>query len=88
MLCAAGRRPNTEGLFGEGVSIALERGRVVVDEHFRTSMEGVYAIGDLIKGMQLAHLASAQGICLVEELAGEERSIDLSVVPACVYTDP
>lgn len=88
VLCAAGRRPNTEGLFGEGVSIALERGRVVVDEHFRTSMEGVYAIGDLIKGMQLAHLASAQGICLVEELAGEERSIDLSVVPACVYTDP
>ena len=51
-------------------------------------MEGVYAIGDLIKGMQLAHLASAQGICLVEELAGKERSIDLSVVPACVYTDP
>ena len=66
----------------------MERGRVIVDEHFKTSMDGVYAIGDLIPGMQLAHLASAQGICLMEELAGEKRSIDLSVVPSCVYTSP
>ena len=51
-------------------------------------MDGVYAIGDLIKGLQLAHLASAQGICLLEELAGHKRSIDLNVVPGCVYTSP
>ena len=88
VLCAVGRVPATEGLFGEGVSLSMERGRVIVDEHFKTSMDGVYAIGDLIPGMQLAHLASAQGICLMEELAGEKRSIDLSVVPSCVYTSP
>lgn len=88
VLCAVGRVPATEGLFGEGVSLTMERGRVIVDEHFKTSMDGVYAIGDLIPGMQLAHLASAQGICLMEELAGEKRSIDISVVPSCVYTSP
>lgn len=88
VLCAVGRVPNTEGLFGEGVELEMERGRVIVDEHFKTSMPGVYAIGDLVKGLQLAHLASAQGICLAEELVGEERSIDLSLVPGCVYTDP
>ncbi len=88
VLCAAGRIPNTDGLFGEGVSISTERGRVITDEGFKTDIDGVYAIGDLIKGMQLAHLASAQGICLIEELAGHERSIDLSIVPSCIYTEP
>ena len=66
----------------------MEKGRIIVDEKFKTDMDGVYAIGDLIKGMQLAHLASAQGICLIEELAGHERSIELSVVPSCIYTEP
>lgn len=88
VLCAVGRAPNTEGLFGEGVELQMERGRVVVDEHFKSSMDGVYAIGDLIKGAQLAHLASAQGVCLVQELTGHPRSVDLSVVPGCVYTSP
>ena len=88
ILCAAGRIPNTEGLFGEGVDLSMEKGRIIVDEKFKTDMDGVYAIGDLIKGMQLAHLASAQGICLIEELAGHERSIELSVVPSCIYTEP
>lgn len=88
VLCAAGRRPNTEGLFGDGVKPEMERGRVVVDERFQTTLEGVYAIGDLIKGMQLAHTASAQGIFVAEQLVGKEPSIDLSVVPSCVYTDP
>lgn len=88
VLCAIGRCPNTEGLFGEGVELEMERGRIVVDEDFKTSIEGVYAIGDLVKGMQLAHLASAQGVCVVEKIAGEEPSIDISTVPGCVYTDP
>lgn len=88
VLCAVGRCPNTDGLFGEGVELSMERGRVVIDEEFRTSMEGVYAIGDLIKGMQLAHTASAQGIYVAERLAGKEPSIELNVVPSCVYTDP
>jgi dihydrolipoamide dehydrogenase len=88
ILCAVGRCPNTDGLFGEGAEPDMERGRVVVDENFRTSLEGVYAIGDLIKGMQLAHTASAQGICVAEQLAGKERTVDLNVVPSCIYTDP
>ena len=88
VLCAVGRCPNTEGLFGEGAEPEMERGRVVVDEKFHSSIEGVYAIGDLVKGLQLAHLASAQGIYVAEMLAGEEASVDLSAVPGCVYTDP
>ena len=88
VLCAIGRCPNTEGLFGEGAEPEMERGRVVVDEKFQSSIEGVYAIGDLVKGLQLAHLASAQGMYVAEMLAGEEASVDLSAVPGCVYTDP
>lgn len=88
VLCAVGRRPNTEGLFGEGVMPEMERGRITVDEHFETSLAGVYAIGDAVKGMQLAHTASAQGIVTAEYLAGEKPSVDLNVVPSCVYTDP
>ena len=88
VLCAVGRRPNTEGLFGEGARPAMDRGRVVVDEHFQTTLEGVYAIGDLIKGMQLAHTASAQGTAVAQHLAGEEPLINLNIVPGCVYTDP
>ncbi len=88
VLCAVGRRANSEGLFDPGAVPELNRGRVVVDECFRTSLEGVYAIGDLIGGMQLAHLASAQGIAAVERMAGKEPTVDLSLVPACLYTDP
>lgn len=88
VLCAVGRCPNTDGLFGEGAEPVMERGRVVVDEDFRTSIDGVFAIGDLVKGMQLAHLASAQGIFVAEKIAGKEPSIDVHTVPGCVYTDP
>lgn len=88
VLCAVGRRPNTDGLFGEGAEPEMERGRVVVDENFRTSIEGVYAIGDLVKGMQLAHTASAQGTYVAEIIAGKEPSIDIKAVPGCVYTNP
>ena len=88
VLCAVGRCPNTDGLFGEGVELQMERGRVVVDDRFSTSMEGVYAIGDLVKGMQLAHLASAQAVYVVEQIAGKAPGVELSTVPGCVYTDP
>ena len=88
VLCAVGRCPNTDGLFGENVKPDMERGRVLVNENFESSIPGVYAIGDLIFGVQLAHAASAQGIVVAEKLAGKEPSIDLSIVPGCVYTDP
>ena len=88
VLCAIGRVPNTDGLFGEGVEPEMERGRVVVNENFESSIKNVYAIGDLVKGMQLAHLASAHGIYVAELLAGHHATVDLSVVPGCIYTDP
>ncbi len=88
VLCAVGRRPDTDGLWADDAAPAAERGYVLVDETFATSIPGVYAIGDLIPGAQLAHAASAQGIVLAERLAGKEPSVDLSVVPGCVYTEP
>lgn len=88
VLCAVGRCPNTDGLFSEEAAPEMNRGRVVVDENFQSSIPGIYAIGDLIFGAQLAHTASAQGVVVAEALAGKEPSIDLSVVPGCVYTDP
>ena len=88
VLCAVGRCPNTDGLFAEDATPEMNRGRVVVNEKFETSIPGVYAIGDLIFGAQLAHAASAQGIQVTEQLAGKEVSVDVNVVPGCVYTDP
>lgn len=88
ILCAVGRCPNTDGLFADGLELQTENGRVIVDEHFESSEPGVYAIGDLISGAQLAHVASAQAIVLAEHLAGKEPSVALDTVPSCVYTDP
>ena len=88
LLSAAGRIPMTEGLLEDGTLLEMDRGRIKVSKNFETSMPGVFAIGDVIGGIQLAHAASAQGICAVEWMNGKEPSIDLSVVPSCVYTDP
>lgn len=88
LLSATGRIPNTDGLLEEKALLKMDRGRIVVKENFETSMPGVFAIGDVIGGIQLAHAASSQGICAVEGMNGKEPSIDLSVVPSCVYTDP
>ena len=88
VLCAIGRRPNTAGLFGGGFQVDMERGRILVDETFRTSVPGIYAIGDVSAKIQLAHVAAAQGIACVERLAGREPLVDLSLVPSCIYTSP
>lgn len=88
LLSAVGRAANTDGLFGDGVSLDIERGRILVDAEFCTSMKGVYAIGDVIPGIQLAHSASAQGVYVAERLAGKEPEVNLDIVPGCVYTSP
>jgi dihydrolipoamide dehydrogenase len=88
VLCAIGRRPYTEGLFGEGVALDMDGRRIKVNERFETSMEGVYAIGDVSAKIQLAHVATAQGLYAVNEIAGRANGVDLSVVPSCVYTRP
>ena len=87
VLCAIGRRPNTEGLFGEGFSVDMERGRILVDGQFQTSATGVYAIGDVSSKIQLAHVAAAQGIACVERLAGREPLTDVNCVPSCITAD-
>lgn len=88
VLCAIGRRANTAGLFGEDFSLDMERGRILTDENFQTSVPGIYAIGDVTAKIQLAHVASAQGTACVEKLAGKAAPADLSLIPSCIYTSP
>src|SRR6267378_3689907 len=88
VLLAVGRSPYTDGLGAEAAGVKLERGRVVVDDHLRTTAAGVWAIGDVIGGIMLAHVASYEGICAVENIAGHARVPDYHAAPNCVYTDP
>ena len=88
VLCAIGRRPYTDGLFDEGAALEMDGRRIRVNERFETSMEGVYAIGDVSAKIQLAHVATAQGLFAVNEIAGKANGVDCSIVPSCVYTRP
>src|SRR5438094_7435550 len=89
VLLAVGRTPYTEGLGAEEAGVKLERGRVVVDQHLRTTAGGVWAIGDVIGGIMLAHVASYEGVCAVESIAGHGNRVpDYHAAPNCVYTDP
>ena len=88
VLCAVGRKPASENLLDSRVSLDMEKGFIIADEYGRTSIPGIYAIGDLVKGIQLAHVAAAQGITAVEHISGRELSKDMNVVPSCIYTEP
>ena len=89
VLVAVGRRPFTGGLGLEEAGVVLdERGRVKVDERFRTSVEGIYAIGDVIAGPMLAHKAEEEGIACVELLAGGAGHVSYDAIPNVVYTWP
>jgi dihydrolipoamide dehydrogenase len=89
VLLAVGRVPYTEGLDAEKAGVKLERGRVVVDDHLRTTAQGVWAIGDVIGGIMLAHVASYEGICAVENMVGQgDRIPDYHAAPNCIYTEP
>ncbi len=88
-LIAIGVRPNSESIGLESVGVETERGNIVVDDHMRTSVAGVYAVGDVTGKMALAHVASAQGIVAAETIAGEEtRPLDYNAVPRCTYCQP
>ncbi len=89
VLVAIGRRPWTEGLGLEEAGVRLdERGRVAVDADFRTSLPGVYAIGDLIAGPMLAHKASAEAVAFVERLEGKKSAVEYGIIPGVIYTWP
>ena len=88
VLCAIGRRPYTEGLFAPELGIEMDGRSIKVDDSFRTNIEGIYAIGDVSSKIQLAHVATAQGIACVKAIAGKQDETDLSIVPSCVYTRP
>jgi dihydrolipoamide dehydrogenase len=71
------------------VGIELDNGRIKVDEFYKTNLEGIYAIGDVIQGPALAHVASSEGICCVEKIAGlNPEPVDYDNIPGCTYTIP
>ncbi|TVR40903.1 MAG: dihydrolipoyl dehydrogenase [Bacteroidia bacterium] len=89
VLSAVGISPNVEGIGIEETGIALENGKIKVDEFYRTNVEGVYAIGDVIPGPALAHVASAEGIICVEKIAGKNpEPMDYNNIPGCTYCSP
>ncbi len=89
MLVAVGRRPNTESLHLDQGGVAHERGQILTDDHMRTNVPGVYAIGDCVKGRaQLAHTASAMGEVAAENICGLDSVYDESTNPTCVYIEP
>src|SRR2546430_7564347 len=89
VLLAVGRVPFTQGLDADKAGVKLDRGRVVVDEHLHTDADGIWAIGDVIGGIMLAHVASYEGVCAVENIAGHGNRVpDYHAAPNCIYTDP
>ena len=89
VLMAVGRKPYVEGLGLDKAGIELtERGQIKTDEFYETSVEGIYAIGDVIVGPMLAHKAEDEGVILAEMLAGESGHIDYNLIPGGVYTWP
>ncbi|MGL4462884.1 MAG: dihydrolipoyl dehydrogenase [Planctomycetia bacterium] len=89
VLMAVGRGPNTEGLGLEVLGVALDkRGRIPVDEQYRTSAPGVYAVGDVIAGPMLAHKAEEEGVACVEFIATGYGHVNYDAIPAVVYTHP
>ena len=86
---AVGITPNIENTGIEQAGVKCDKGKVVVDDFYRTSVPGIFAIGDIVHGPALAHVASAEGIICVEKMAGATTEpLDYSNIPACTYTNP
>jgi dihydrolipoamide dehydrogenase len=89
VLVSVGRRPFAEGVGADKIGVAFDdRKRIKVDAHFRTNVEGVYAIGDVIAGPMLAHKAEEEGIACVEMIAGKAGHVNYEVIPGIIYTNP
>lgn len=88
-LVSIGRKPYTEGLGLENVGIkTTDRGQIEVDDHLRTSVENIWAIGDVVKGAMLAHKAEEEGVFVAEQFAGQKPHIHYHLIPGVVYTWP
>jgi dihydrolipoamide dehydrogenase len=89
LLVAVGRRAYTDGLLAADCGVKLdERGRIVVDEHCHTGVDGVWAIGDAVRGPMLAHKGSEEGVAVAEWIAGKSAHLDFNTVPWVIYTEP
>jgi len=89
VLSAVGITPNLENLGLEELGIEIEKGKIKVDDFYKTNVEGVYAIGDIVHGPALAHVASAEGIVCVEKIAGQNpHPVNYKNIPGCTYTTP
>lgn len=89
LLIAAGVKPNTDGIGLEELGVQMDNGFILVDDQYQTSVAGVYAIGDCIGGLLLAHTASAEGIACIESIAGEGgKPVDNLATPKCTYCQP
>ena len=89
VLVAIGRVPYTDGLGLEDLGVRLDnRGRIIVDEHYKTNVDGIYAIGDVIAGPMLAHKAEDEGVAVAEILAGQAGHVNYGVIPNVIYTYP
>ena len=87
-LVSIGRRPYTDGLGLDKIGIQTEKGQIPVDNHLRTSVENIYAIGDVVRGAMLAHKAEEEGVFVAEQLAGQKPHINYNLIPGVVYTWP
>jgi dihydrolipoamide dehydrogenase len=89
ILVAVGRKPNTTGLGAQEAGLKLdERQRIVIDDHFRTNIPGVYAIGDVVAGPMLAHKAEEEGVAAAEIIAGKSGHVNYHIIPGVIYTEP
>jgi dihydrolipoamide dehydrogenase len=89
VLVSVGRRPFAEGVGAEKIGVEVdEKKRIKIDNHFRTNVEGIYAIGDVIAGPMLAHKASDEGIACVEIIAGKAGHVNYDAIPGIIYTNP
>ncbi|NVK16581.1 MAG: dihydrolipoyl dehydrogenase, partial [Rhodobacteraceae bacterium] len=89
VLVATGRKPYSEGLGLDALGIKMtERGQIATDNHWRTSLPGIYAIGDVIEGPMLAHKAEDEGMAVAEVIAGKHGHVNYGVIPGVVYTTP
>ncbi len=89
VLCATGRRPFVDGLGLEALGVEMtKRGQIATDDHWRTSVKGIYAIGDAIEGPMLAHKAEDEGMAAAEVIAGKHGHVNYGVIPGVIYTAP